>query len=68
MAIIFNPNDTTDVQWYYENVVDYSRYGVYQALNNMALAGNPAPLATYLAWLANEGEEYDADYQDTDNQ
>ena len=68
MAIIFNPNDATDVQWYYTNVTDYSRYGVFKALNDMVLAGNPAPLATYIAWLNNQGEAYDADYYDTDNQ
>jgi len=59
MSIIFDPLDPVSVAEYYENVVDYSRYGVFQALTDLSNAGNPAPLATYLAWL-NAGGEADS--------
>jgi len=56
MSIIFNPLDPVSVAEYYMNVTDFNRYQVFQALTAMSNAGNPTPLATYLAWLSAGGE------------
>jgi hypothetical protein len=47
MSIVVDFTNEADVVWYYQNVPDYSRYGVYQALQTFP----PAAMATYLAWI-----------------